>query len=207
MNHRMCRRHGTATGQHITSTAYYVVSTVHRTCTVVRMQFLVTTGTALALLGAAGTDAWLPAAATGRPRAAAAARAADARCYPGTGAAILASAAGPAAADISPNGGGGGGGGRLVSCAGLTKSYDGGVRYQFRGIGLGLAAGTRAGLVGINGAGKSTLMKCLAGLEAPDAGTVSFEGRPVSWKLRAGHVILRWIDFGTKILILPIDTT
>ena len=154
------------------------------------MQFLVTTGTALALLGAAGTDAWLPAAATGRPRAAA--RAADARCHPGTSAAILASAAGPADADISPNGGSGGGGGggaRLVSCTGLTKSYDGGVRYQFREIGLGLSAGTRAGLVGINGAGKSTLMKCLAGLEAPDAGTVSFEGRPVSWKLRAraGH--------------------
>ena len=170
------------------------------------MQFLVTTGTALALLGAAGTDAWLPAAATGRPRAAARVytRAADARCYPGTSTAILASAAGPADADINSNGGSGGGGGgggaRLVSCTGLTKSYDGGVRYQFREIGLGLSAGTRAGLVGINGAGKSTLMKCLAGLEAPDAGTVSFEGRPVSWKLRAGHIILRWIDFGTKIL-------
>ena len=163
----------------------------HVTCTVVWMQFLVTTGTALALLGAAGTDAWLPAAATGRPRAAAA-RAADARCYPGTSTAILASAAGPADADINSNGGSGGGGGggaRLVSCTGLTKSYDGGVRYQFREIGLGLSAGTRAGLVGINGAGKSTLMKCLAGLEAPDAGTVSFEGRPVSWKLRAGHAI------------------
>ena len=158
------------------------------------MQFLVTTGTALALLGAAGTDAWLPAAATGMPRAAA--RAADARCYPGTSTstAILASAAGRPAdrADINSNsnggsGGGGGGGARLVSCTGLTKSYDGGVRYQFREIGLGLSAGTRAGLVGINGAGKSTLMKCLAGLEAPDAGTVSFEGRPVSWKLRAGR--------------------
>ena len=163
----------------------------HVTCTVVWMQFLVTTGTALALLGAAGTDAWLPAAATGRPRAAAA-RAADARCYPGTGTAILAAAAGPADAAINSNGGSGGGGGggaRLVSCTGLTKSYDGGVRYQFREIGLGLSAGTRAGLVGINGAGKSTLMKCLAGLEAPDAGTVSFEGRPVSWKLRAGHAI------------------
>lgn len=171
----------------LASTAYYVVSTVHRTGTVVWMQFLVTAGTALALLGAAGTDAWLPAAATGRPRAAAA-RAADARCCPGTSTAILASAAaGPAGAAISSNGGsggGGGGGGRLVSCTGLTKSYDGGVRYQFREIGLGLAAGTRAGLVGINGAGKSTLMKCLAGLEVPDAGTVSFEGRPVSWKLR-----------------------
>ncbi len=34
--------------------------------------------------------------------------------------------------------------------------------------------GDRIGLVGPNGSGKSTLLRVLAGLEAPDAGAVSF---------------------------------
>jgi simple sugar transport system ATP-binding protein len=34
-------------------------------------------------------------------------------------------------------------------------------------------------LVGDNGAGKSTLVKCLAGVEHPDAGEIVFEGAPV----------------------------
>ena len=70
------------------------------------------------------------------------------------------------------------GGPRLLYCNSLSKSYDG-KRYQFRDISLGVAAGQRVGLIGVNGVGKSTLMKCLAGLEYPDAGSVGFEGRPV----------------------------
>ena len=67
---------------------------------------------------------------------------------------------------------------RLLYCDGLSKSYDG-KRYQFRDISLGVAAGQRAGLIGVNGVGKSTLLKCLAGLEEADAGSVGVEGRPV----------------------------
>ena len=70
------------------------------------------------------------------------------------------------------------GGARLVYCEALSKSYDG-KRYQFRDISLGIASGQRTGLIGVNGVGKSTLMKCLAGIETPDAGSVGFEGRPV----------------------------
>ena len=36
-----------------------------------------------------------------------------------------------------------------------------------------LARGEKVGLIGANGAGKSTFAKILAGLEAPDAGTLS----------------------------------
>ena len=67
---------------------------------------------------------------------------------------------------------------RLVYCDSLSKSYDG-KRYQFRDISLGIASGQRVGLIGVNGVGKSTLMKCLAGLEDPDGGSVGCEGQPV----------------------------
>ena len=63
-------------------------------------------------------------------------------------------------------------------CDSLSKSYDG-KRFQFRDISLDVASGQRVGLIGANGVGKSTLMKCLAGLEDADTGSVGVEGRPV----------------------------
>jgi ATP-binding cassette subfamily F protein uup len=59
----------------------------------------------------------------------------------------------------------------LLSCDSLSKSY--GSRGLFHGISLGISDGERLGLIGPNGAGKSTLLKIFAGLEKPDAGTVS----------------------------------
>ena len=53
---------------------------------------------------------------------------------------------------------------------GLAASY--GSRELFTGLDLVVAPGDRIGLVGPNGSGKSTLLRILAGLRAPDAGTV-----------------------------------
>ncbi|WP_406280298.1 ABC-F family ATP-binding cassette domain-containing protein [Embleya sp. NBC_00896] len=47
-----------------------------------------------------------------------------------------------------------------------------GDRVLFSGLDLVIAPGDVVGLVGVNGAGKSTLLKLLAGLAAPEAGTV-----------------------------------
>ena len=47
-----------------------------------------------------------------------------------------------------------------------------------RGVDFSIAAGRVRGLVGENGAGKSTLAKIIAGVNAPDAGSMEFEGRP-----------------------------
>ncbi|MGA3513551.1 ATP-binding cassette domain-containing protein, partial [Lactiplantibacillus plantarum] len=43
----------------------------------------------------------------------------------------------------------------------------------FENIHLEISSRARIGLVGRNGAGKSTLLKILAGIEAPDKGTIA----------------------------------
>ncbi|MFD8892586.1 ABC transporter ATP-binding protein [Streptomyces sp. NPDC059566] len=54
-----------------------------------------------------------------------------------------------------------------------------------RGVGLDIAPGETVGLVGPNGSGKSSLLRCLAGLRAPDTGTVRYDGLPVrDWSAR-----------------------
>ena len=47
-------------------------------------------------------------------------------------------------------------------------------------VSLTIASGEAVALLGANGAGKSTLMKCIMGLIAPVAGTISFAGRPLA---------------------------
>ena len=59
---------------------------------------------------------------------------------------------------------------RLLVAEELTKSYGG--RAIVRDLDLVLAPGLRLGLLGPNGSGKTTLLRLLAGLEAPDRGTV-----------------------------------
>jgi ATP-binding cassette subfamily F protein uup len=60
---------------------------------------------------------------------------------------------------------------RLLVAEGLTKSF--GKRHVVRGLDLVLSPGQRLGLLGMNGTGKSTLLRMLAGVEPPDAGSVT----------------------------------
>jgi len=75
---------------------------------------------------------------------------------------------------------------QLVAVEGLVAGYPlpgGGRREVLRGLDLTLAAGDLVALVGTNGSGKTTLLRCLAGTLAPDAGSLLFDGRPLSsWR-------------------------
>src|SRR5690242_4411345 len=54
----------------------------------------------------------------------------------------------------------------------LSKRF--GPRQLFSDISFGLEKGQKTAIVARNGAGKSTLLKCIAGIEKPDSGIVTF---------------------------------
>jgi ribose transport system ATP-binding protein len=62
-----------------------------------------------------------------------------------------------------------------VRFAGITKRFPGVV--ALRDVSFDVAAGTCHAVCGENGAGKSTLGKILAGIHAPDAGTILLDGQ------------------------------
>ncbi|MFE0377434.1 sugar ABC transporter ATP-binding protein [Streptomyces inhibens] len=64
----------------------------------------------------------------------------------------------------------------LVEASGIVKRY--GPTVALQDGRLTIRPGESHALVGRNGAGKSTLVSVLTGLQAPDAGTVAFDGRP-----------------------------
>ncbi len=72
----------------------------------------------------------------------------------------------------------------LLSLRSVTRTYPNGVR-ALQGISLDIGPGL-FGLLGPNGAGKSSLMRTIATLQAPDSGTVHFDGRDIFDNV-AGH--------------------
>lgn len=95
-----------------------------------------------------------------------------------------------------------------IDAMGLHLALGG--RPVLAGIDLALQPGRLVGLIGPNGAGKTTLLRVLAALQAPDAGTVRYDGQTarqlgrdrlarglavmmqgdaVQWPLRADHLV------------------
>jgi ATP-binding cassette subfamily F protein uup len=59
----------------------------------------------------------------------------------------------------------------IVTATEVCRAY--GARVVLDRVSVAIEAGERVGLLGANGSGKSTLAKMLAGIEAPDTGTVA----------------------------------
>ncbi|MCL9664171.1 ABC transporter ATP-binding protein [Curtobacterium albidum] len=60
--------------------------------------------------------------------------------------------------------------------AGLSRSYDGVPAVQE--VSIAVRPGRVTGVIGASGSGKTTVARMLLGLETPDAGTVTLDGRP-----------------------------
>ena len=78
----------------------------------------------------------------------------------------------------------------VLQASGLRKTYPSGDRRieVLTGVDLAVAVGESLAIRGESGSGKSTLLNLLAGLDAPDAGAVSWDGAPVSAARRARYL-------------------
>src|SRR5690349_10901191 len=66
----------------------------------------------------------------------------------------------------------------VLSMRGVTKRF--GAVQALTDVDLDVYQGEVVALVGDNGAGKSTLVKTIAGVNQPDGGVISWDGRPVT---------------------------
>lgn len=66
----------------------------------------------------------------------------------------------------------------MIAVEGLIKSF--GPHVAVDGVSMALARGRTTALIGPSGCGKSTLLRVMIGLIPPDAGTVRFDGSPVT---------------------------
>jgi len=66
----------------------------------------------------------------------------------------------------------------MIRLAGISKSF--GSSPVISNVSLTIPAHARIALLGPSGSGKTTLLRLIAGLEVPDTGTISLDGRIIS---------------------------
>jgi putative ABC transport system ATP-binding protein len=84
----------------------------------------------------------------------------------------------------------------ILAARGLRKSF--GLTEALRQVDLDIQPGEVLAIMGPSGSGKSTLLHCLAGVLAPDEGTVAYSGvqTPISAMSEEERSRLRLTDFG-----------
>jgi putative ABC transport system ATP-binding protein len=81
-----------------------------------------------------------------------------------------------------------------LSARSIVYSY--GHTAALRSVSMEHRRGEILAVTGPSGSGKSTLMLCLAGILAPDAGDVHYDGRQISHESEAARSRLRRTEFG-----------
>jgi putative ABC transport system ATP-binding protein len=83
----------------------------------------------------------------------------------------------------------------VIRLNGVTRTYQAGAAPALDGVSLTVAAGEVVAVMGPSGSGKSTLLNLIAGLDRPDAGTVTVAGQRIDTlsetalaRFRARHV-------------------
>ncbi|MEU1280222.1 ABC transporter ATP-binding protein [Streptomyces sp. NPDC005805] len=84
--------------------------------------------------------------------------------------------------------------GSLLAAEDLRKSF--GPTTALDGVSFSVHPGEVVAVMGPSGSGKSTLLHCLAGIVAPDAGSVRYDGRDLAALGDAGRSALRRSEFG-----------
>jgi putative ABC transport system ATP-binding protein len=82
----------------------------------------------------------------------------------------------------------------LLQARALSKAY--GSTAALSGAEFEIAAGEVVAIMGPSGSGKSTLLHCIAGIVAPDSGTVFYGGRELSAMSDVERSALRRSQFG-----------
>ena len=84
-----------------------------------------------------------------------------------------------------------------LSVEGIARSYN--ARPVFRDVWFGVDRGEFVALIGHSGCGKTTILNILAGLEAPEAGSIVMDGREVAGPaldravIFQSHALLPWL--------------
>jgi ABC-2 type transport system ATP-binding protein len=82
----------------------------------------------------------------------------------------------------------------VISVRGLSKRF--GAKYAVADLSFDVAPGRVTGFLGPNGSGKSTTMRCMLGLDRPDAGGATFDGVPYGQLDRPLHQVGALLDAG-----------
>lgn len=69
----------------------------------------------------------------------------------------------------------------MIELVNVTKKY--GSYLALNNVSFTLPTGKIIGLVGENGSGKTTMLKLIAGLLTPNAGNLTYEGRPITRRI------------------------
>ncbi|MFI8386162.1 ABC transporter ATP-binding protein [Streptomyces sp. NPDC085540] len=84
--------------------------------------------------------------------------------------------------------------GSLLAATDLRKAY--GTTNALDGAEFSIHAGEVVAVMGPSGSGKSTLLHCLAGIVAPDSGSITYAGRELTSLSDAERSELRRTEFG-----------